>query len=74
MERLIRIVKDEIGDGQDTNTCSNLIESNILDSFSIMNIIIGIEEEYHIQISAEDIVPEHFYTIDAMWELVKKYL
>ena len=49
-----------------------LIESGIIDSFGIVEIVVFIEEKYDINLTSEDLVVENFSSIGSVAELVKK--
>ena len=51
-----------------------LIDEGILDSFDIVNVVREIEDAFHIEISAKDVMPEHFNSVYAISELVKRIL
>ena len=53
-------------------TNNNLIDEEILDSFDIVTIVSAVDEEFDIQITARDIVPENFNSVEAIYNLVKK--
>lgn len=71
MERLIEILEG-INDGVDYNTCTTLIDENILDSLSIISLIAELEEEYDIQIPTVEIIPSNFNSAKAIYELVTR--
>lgn len=48
-----------------------LIDDGILDSFDIISIVSDLNEEFDIDISADELEPENFNTLDAIVELVK---
>ena len=50
----------------------NFIEDGLLDSFDIISLISMLEEKYEIKIDGLDIVPENFFSVDSIAELVKK--
>lgn len=50
----------------------NLIDEKILDSFDIVSLVDILEEKYHIQIDAFDIVPENFASVTTIANLVRK--
>jgi acyl carrier protein len=52
----------------------SLLDSGILDSFGIMSLLAYIEQEYGVEIPAEDIEPENFETVSAIAETVSGYL
>lgn len=51
---------------------SDFVEKEIIDSIMMAEIIIEIEDEFGIEIDAEDIIPENFRNIDAIINLVCK--
>ncbi len=71
MEELLEVLK-KVKPGVDFENNSNLIDEEILDSFDIVSIVAAINEEFDIQITAKDIVPENFNSIDKMYALVEK--
>lgn len=71
-EKIIEIIKNMKQD-QDFELDTDLVEEGVLDSFDIANLIIELEEEFQIEISGLDIIPENFSTVDAMILLIEKY-
>ena len=70
-EKIIAILKDiqpdfAFEDGVD------FIEEGYLDSFDIVQLVAELEGQFKIVISALDIVPENFNSIDAISGLVQK--
>ena len=49
-----------------------LIDDGILDSFDIISIVAEFNEAFDIEIDVEDLEPENFNTVEAMWELIQK--
>ncbi len=63
-----------IADGSDvklTDTAS-LIDSGIIDSFGIMTLLGYLEEDFSIQISGDDLIPENFASIETISEFISK--
>lgn len=50
----------------------NFIEDGMLDSFDIISLVSMLEERYGIRIDGLDIVPENFFTVGSIMELVEK--
>ena len=50
----------------------NLLDSGIIDSFDIVDLIDSLENLFGIQIDGDDIIPENFESIDAIARLVEK--
>lgn len=71
MEELLEVLK-KVKPGVDFENNCNLIDEEILDSFDIVSIVAAINEEFDIQITAKDIVPENFNSIEEMYALIEK--
>lgn len=71
MEKLISILND-IKPGVDFKNAENLINDEILDSFDIVTLVSKLNDEFDIEITAADLVPENFETLDAIYDLIKK--
>lgn len=56
----------------DFTESGNFIEDGLLDSFDIISLISMLEETFQIRIDGLDIVPENFFTLEDMINLVKK--
>ena len=65
MEELLKVLK-KVKPGVDFENNHNLI-GNIISAIGT-----GINEEFDIQITAKDIVPENFNSIEEMYALVEK--
>ena len=50
----------------------SLLEKGILDSTGILELILFLEDEYHITISNEEIIPDNFDSINKIKSFVKK--
>jgi len=56
----------------DFTTCKTLIDDGILDSFDIVTIIADINDVLGVVIPAEEIIPENFNSVAALYELIKR--
>jgi acyl carrier protein len=54
--------------GDDTK----LIESGVLDSLSILKLVMFIEERFGVKVGADEVVPENFETLGAIVEFVRQ--
>lgn len=72
MTNLILQLLREINENIPDDPAVDLLAGGYLDSFAIANLVAGLEDEFSIEFSAEDIVPENFNTIVNMEKLVSK--
>ena len=71
MEKLLEILND-IQPDADYETCTTLIDDEVLDSFAILSIVGELEEAFDIEIMPVDIVPENFNSAQALWAMVQR--
>lgn len=45
---------------------SQLLTSGILDSLSVLKLVLFLEEHYSVVVDAEDLIPANFETVDAI--------
>ncbi|MCI9239232.1 acyl carrier protein [Lachnospiraceae bacterium 50-23] len=69
MEALLEILTN-LHPEVDFETCSNLVDGRIIDSFDIISIISEINDEFDVVIPAEEIVPDNFNSAQALYELI----
>ena len=50
----------------------SLIDNGVLDSFDVVQLVMKLNEEFDIEIGAEEITPENFNSAEAMWAMVEK--
>ena len=70
-ERLLEIL-EEVRSDVDFSAETALIDDGVLDSFDIVTIIGEINEEFDVEITAIELVPENFNSVDAMLQLIQK--
>ena len=71
MEKLLTLLK-EIRSDVDFENEDKLIDNGILDSFDIVSIIAEIGEQFEVDISVDDILPENFNSVKAMYSLIER--
>ncbi len=71
MEEVMKIL-ESIKPGVDFNKEDNLIEDEILDSFDIVNLVARLDQEFDIEISPADLIPEKFKSVETIYQLVEK--
>jgi acyl carrier protein len=71
MEKLIEILA-ELHPEVDFSTATDLIDDGILDSLDIVSLVSAIDTEFDVTIPAEEIIPENFYSAEALYALITK--
>ena len=71
MEELINIL-EEIKPGVDWEKETDLIGNHILDSLKIVQLVGALNDEFDIEITPIDIVPENFKTAETIYAMVKR--
>lgn len=71
MERITEIIKN-ISPLSDIDASTRLIEDHVLDSLSMILLVSELEDEFDIEISAREIVPENFQSVEAISRLMER--
>lgn len=71
MKKLIKILRD-IEPDVNYETCQDLIDGRILDSFSILELIAQLEETFSIRVSPGEITAENFNSAQAIWNMIER--
>lgn len=69
MEELLEILQD-IKPGVDFENEGSLIGDEILDSFDIVNLVTKLNDEFDIEITPSDLIPENFETAKDIYNLI----
>lgn len=72
-ETIIKILSNLHPEVDFRSDSSNLVSSGILDSFDVVQLISDIESEFSISVSALDLVPENFESVDEIIQLINRY-
>ncbi len=73
MDELIAILTDVQPDA-DYETCTTLIDDGILDSFAILSLVSELEDQYDIQITPQELIPENFNSAEAIYAMVQRLM
>ncbi|MBQ1327386.1 MAG: acyl carrier protein [Eubacterium sp.] len=70
-EQIIDILS-EIDDSIDYENEDRLVDDHLLDSFGIISLVAELEDNFDIQIGAEEMIPENFNSVDALAAMVER--
>ncbi|MDD6058000.1 MAG: acyl carrier protein [Clostridiales bacterium] len=73
MEKLMELLKNCCPEIQFEGE-ERLITDNVIDSVDLVGVISDIEDAFGISISMEEVVPENFDSVDAMWSMIQRLL
>ena len=71
MERVLEILTDIRPDVDFMNE-TKLIDDGIIDSFDIIAIVSELNDEFDVQIPIDELEPDNFNTVEAIYELIIK--
>ena len=71
MEKLMKILKD-IRPDIDFENEKALIDDGYLDSFDVVSIISALDDEFGVQVRINELDPENFNSVEAIWKLVQE--
>ncbi len=71
MNELLEILRD-LKPGVDFENEKNLIDDKILDSLDVMNLTVELNDEFDIEITPLDILPENFQSVESMYALITR--
>ncbi|HHU52602.1 MAG TPA: acyl carrier protein [Clostridiaceae bacterium] len=72
MDKLLEILED-LNPDVDYKIEKKLIDDGIIDSFDVISLVADIDDEFGVSISADELVPENFNSIEAIWQLIEKH-
>ena len=71
MEQLLEIL-EQMHPDVDFESEEDLIGDGVLDSLDIVTLITEINDTFDVSIPAEEVVPENFCSMDAIWALIQR--
>ena len=72
-ERILKILEEQCEEVLDYDG-DNMMEDGVIDSFTVLDIINGLEEEFDIEIDADYVIAENLKNKDTIIALVRKVL
>lgn len=71
MEQLLNILEN-LKPGVDFKTATDFVDNGILDSIEIMELADEIMDEFDIELTPVDIVPENFTSLEALYQMIQR--
>jgi acyl carrier protein len=73
LEILKEYIRDEFGYPDEIDPDIDLLDARILDSFSIVQIAVFIQDKFGLELEAEDIARSNLAKLTSMIELIEKH-
>ncbi len=71
MEELIEVLKS-VKPGFDFTEDTELIKNKVFDSLAMIQLVAELSDEFDVEITAEDIVPENFESVKSIYNMIKR--
>lgn len=71
MDKLLDVLKS-IKDDVDYENCETLIDAKVFDSIELIELVAQIEETFDIEIEPDEISPENFNSLSALWTMIER--
>ena len=71
MEELIEVLKS-VKPGYDFTEDTELIKNKVFDSLAMIQLVAELSDEFDLEITAEDIVPENFESVKSIYNMIKR--
>jgi acyl carrier protein len=71
MDELYTILR-ELHPEVDFETCDDLIDAGVLDSFDIVSMIAAINEAFDISVPPQEIIPDNFNSAQAIYAMIQR--
>lgn len=71
MEKILKILTD-LHPEVNFEVENSLVDDMVLDSFDIISIIAEVNEQFDVSVSAEDITPENFNSVEAIHSMIER--
>ncbi len=73
LDEIRAFMTESLGCDSDIDPEIDLLETQVLDSFNIVEVAMFIQENFRIELDAEDITRENFARLSGMVALIEKY-
>jgi len=70
MDKLLQILRESCP-GVDFENEKALVDDEILDSMDIITIVSEIMDAFSVELNVDDLIPEHFNSVQAIWALIE---
>lgn len=71
MEKLLEIL-EELKPGVDYKNETNLVDDGVMDSLTIVELISALEDEYGIEVTMEEFIPENFKSMQSIYDMIQR--
>ena len=71
MEELIEVLKS-VKPGYDFPEDTEIIKNKVFDSLAMIQLVAELSDEFDVEITAEDIVPENFESVKSIYNMIKR--
>lgn len=71
MEEIIKIL-EEIKPGIQFDKNTELIDSKLLDSLAMISLVAELSDEFDVEITAQEIIPDNFKTVSAIYDMIQR--
>ncbi len=71
MEKLLEILKD-IDPDIDYEIEDHLIDDGLLDSMQVLELVSTLEDEFDIEVTPTELVPDNFNSAESMWDMIQR--
>ncbi|MBR6223236.1 MAG: acyl carrier protein [Lachnospiraceae bacterium] len=73
MDELLEIL-EELHSDIDFEVEDRLVDDKILDSFDLVTLVTELGDQFDIEITAKDFIPENFNSAAAMWAMIQRLM
>ena len=71
-EKILEIINENAGTDTDWADQTAMIDDELIDSFDVVAIISDLSDEFDVEITVDDMIPENFNSVDAIEQLIKR--